>query len=146
MVYLNNSLKEKLFTGFCDFHCNENIYVLLYTCTSLVPPSLHPPTLSTWSGIFEIRLLWSLVINPCTCPNVNINPNVNTFFELFLQWLCLQISKMLPSNMPMSGSVMTWAYYHVLPRPRKATGLLKFENTACQHRGDVRPWRQVEES
>ena len=32
------------------------------------------------------------VINPCTCPNVNINPNVNTFFELFLQRLCLQIS------------------------------------------------------
>ena len=80
MVYLNNSLKEKLFTGLCDFHPNENIFVLLYKCTSLVPTHQHCQHRLTFR---DKIVMIARVINPCTCPNVNINPNVNTFFRTF---------------------------------------------------------------
>ena len=83
MVYLNNSLKEKLFTGLCDFHPNENIYVLLHTCTSRSNPPPPPPPTNIVNMVWHFRdkiIMIARVINPCTCPNVNINPNVNTFF------------------------------------------------------------------
>ena len=85
MVYLNNSLKkEDLFTGLCDFHSNENVYVLLYTCTSLVPPP--PPPTNIVNIVWHFRdniIMIARVIDPCTCSNVNINPNENTFFRTF---------------------------------------------------------------
>ena len=97
MVYLNNSLKkEDLFTGLCDFHSNENIYVLLYTCTSLVTPPPPPPTNivnMVWHFRDNIIMIASQrIIDPCTCSNVNINPNVNTFFRTFF-------TTTLPSNL-----------------------------------------------
>lgn len=80
MVYLNNSLKESLFTGLCDFNPNENIYVLLLHVPPQYPPS-NPPTLSISSVIFVMTLLWSLESSTTVpAPTSTKTQIYNTFF------------------------------------------------------------------
>ena len=76
MVYLNNSLKEDLFTGLCDFNPNENIYVLLLHVPPQYPP-LQPTNIVNIVCHFRDDIIMiARVINHCTCSNVNINPNI----------------------------------------------------------------------